>query len=82
MDDLYPEVASGGSLAAALDAVRQSTDETDSPNHRALIEAAFNEPLLRQLYPYETATATEAVTLAVAHLPTDLGPAVAGRYEA
>jgi hypothetical protein len=108
-------------VAAEWQWLRQRTGET--ANHMALIEAAYNEPRLRQLYPYtshsvlnfstttgypfspspvsltahssppnfqvwgrrqvlgETATATEAVALAVAHLPADLGPAVAGRYE-
>jgi hypothetical protein len=95
-----------------------------SPKDLALIEAAYAEPKLRQLYPYtshsvlnfstttgypfspspvhlnaaavhltysvysrsgllgETDTAEEAVSLAVAHLPTDLGPAVAGTWRA
>ncbi|MGC4768009.1 DUF6193 family natural product biosynthesis protein [Micromonospora sp. DT44] len=111
-------------VAAEWQWLRQRAGETDWPNYRALIEAAYNEPRLRQLYPYtshsvlnfsattgypfspspvslsahgsrsnfrvsgraevlgETATATEAVTLAVAHVPADLGPAVAGKYEA
>ncbi|MDG4824075.1 DUF6193 family natural product biosynthesis protein [Asanoa sp. WMMD1127] len=102
----------------------RSTDETGSPNQRALIQAAYHDPRLRRLYPYtsnsvlnfstttgypfspspvnlsahgarstfrvgrhveilgETATAAEAVALAVAHIPADLGPAVAGKYEA
>ncbi|MEH0932658.1 DUF6193 family natural product biosynthesis protein [Micromonospora sp. CPCC 205558] len=110
-------------VAAEWRWLRQRTEEADWPNHTALIEAAYNEPRLRQLYPYtshsvlnfstttgypfspspvslsahgspsnfrvwgrnevigETATATEAVALAVAHLPAGLGPAVAGRYE-
>ncbi|MFI6235238.1 DUF6193 family natural product biosynthesis protein [Micromonospora sp. NPDC050784] len=110
-------------VAAEWQWLRQRTEEADWPHHTALVEAAYNEPRLRQLYPYtshsvlnfstttgypfspspvslsghgsrsnfrvwgrrevvgETATAAEAVALAVAHLPTDLGPAVAGRYE-
>ncbi|MET8265588.1 DUF6193 family natural product biosynthesis protein [Micromonospora arida] len=117
------EQGPAGVVAAEWQWLRQSTSEADGPNHRALIEAASNEPRLRQLYPYtshsvlnfstttgypfspspvslsahgspsnfrvwgrrevlgETATATEAVALAAAHLPADLGPAVAGRYE-
>jgi hypothetical protein len=93
------------------------------PEHVQLVEAAYAEPKLRQLYPYtshwtlrfstttgfpfspdvitlearkgkpylvrktwmgdelgETATAQEAVALAVRLLPDGLGPAVAGRY--
>ncbi|MET7375107.1 DUF6193 family natural product biosynthesis protein [Micromonospora arida] len=117
------EQGPAGVVAAEWQWLRQRTEEADWPNHTALIEAAYNEPRLRQLYPYtshsvlnfstttgypfsptlvslsahssrsnfrvwgrrevlgETATATEAVALAVAHLPADLGPAVAGRYE-
>ncbi|WP_433319542.1 DUF6193 family natural product biosynthesis protein [Micromonospora sp. CA-269861] len=111
-------------VAAEWQWLRQRSEEIDQPHYQALIEAAYNEPRLRQLYPYtshsvlnfstttgypfspspvslgalgshsnfrvwarsdllcETATATEAVAVAVAHLSADLGPAVAGRYEA
>ncbi|WP_208646737.1 DUF6193 family natural product biosynthesis protein [Micromonospora noduli] len=111
-------------VAAEWQWLRQRADETDRPSHRALIEAAYDEPRLRQLYPYmshsvlnfstttgypfspspvslgalgshsnfrvwgrsevlgETATAAEAVAVAVSHFPADLGPAVAGRNEA
>lgn len=110
-------------VTAEWQQVRHRAEQADAPNHRALVEAAYNEPKLRQLYPYtshhvlnfstttgypfspspvsltafdghsnyrvwkrggvilgETPTAKEAVALAVAHLPADLGPAVAGPY--
>jgi hypothetical protein len=103
--------------------LREDAEEADWPEHRALIEAAYAEPKLRQLYAYtshwsvrfstttgfpfspdvvcveasrngqfvvksswhdaalgRTATAEEAVSLAVSHLPSDLGPATAGAY--
>jgi hypothetical protein len=104
--------------------VRQDDEEAPWPEYRALIEAAYAEPHLRQLFPYtshwslrlsaivgfrfsadvlcleahpgsgyvvkaswqgavlgRTTTAQEAASLAVAHLPTGIGPAVAGTRE-
>jgi hypothetical protein len=107
--------------------LREDAEDRGWPEYRALIEAAYAEPKLRQLYPYtshwslrfstttgfrfspdavcleavyadrrryrvradwhdaavlgETATAEEAVSLAVSHLPAGLGPAVAGAYQ-
>jgi hypothetical protein len=104
--------------------MRQDAEEAPWSEYRALIEAAYAEPQLRQLFPCtshwslrlsaiagfrfsadvlcleahrgssyvvkaswrgavlgETTTAQEAVSLAVSHLPTDIGPAVAGTQE-
>lgn len=110
-------------VAAEWQSLREGAETADWPEYRALIDAAFAEPKLRQLYPYtshwslrfstttgfrfspdvvcleafpsgkfvvkaswngvvlaEVATADEAVSLAVRHLPADVGPAVAGAY--
>ncbi|MGW4985516.1 DUF6193 family natural product biosynthesis protein [Streptomyces mirabilis] len=101
--------------------LRTEADEMDWPEYRALIEAAYAEPVLRGLYPFtshwtlrfstsirprltdvplcldahrqkpytvstrymgevvaEATTAEETVSIAVHHLPSDLGPATSG----
>ena len=39
-------------VAAEWQAVRQRADDSADPRHRALVEAAYREPMLRQLYPH------------------------------
>jgi Family of unknown function (DUF6193) len=119
-----PDQSADQVVASEWHYLRKHAQDSDWPEYRALIEAAYAELKLRQFYPYtshwslrfstttgfpfspdvvcleatqggtyvvrvrcmgeilgETDTAQDAVSLAVGHLPADLGPAVSGAYE-